>query len=439
MVQELSFLTAGMKFYVNKKLFFSKDGLKDMIIDRVTDPLTNLVYMSGESDGFMIDIAFQFENKSSERIYAFTNNIPNREGGTHITGFKSAFTISMNRLARAYGLIDDKHDNLNGDMMRRGITLAVSIKMSKAPVFQGQTKEKLMTAEARGAVSKLVNEMFDKAITKTDAKLIVDRALVEQKAEEAAKRSREAAKKMASGGKDMKAIKDLPSKLADCRDRNGELWILEGDSAAGSAKIMSRPSKTQAIMPLRGKVLNTHDKELADIIKNREVKDIMTALGTGVADQFNIRNMRYNKVVILADADSDGAHINLLILTIFVKHMPELIKQGKIYMALPPLYKLSSRGKNYYYYTDEELANSKIKGEITRFKGIGEMDAQELWDTTMDPKQRKLIRLTTDNFDETVELFDTLMGKSSSVRRAFINDNDLLEVAGDYFGEEEID
>lgn len=210
------------------------------------------------------------------------------------------------------------------------------------------------------------------------------------------------------------------------------------DSAAGSAKSCRDP-KTQAIMPLRGKVLNTHDKELADIIKNREVKDIMTALGTGVADQFNIRNMRYNKVVILADADSDGAHINLLILTIFVKHMPELIKQGKIYIALPPLYKLSSRGKNYYYYTDEELANSKIKGEITRFKGIGEMDAQELWDTTMDPKQRKLIRLTTDNFDETVELFDTLMGKSSAARRAFINDNDLLEVAGDYFGEEEID
>ena len=438
MIKELSFLTSGMKFYVNDKLFYSQDGLKDMIKDRVSDPITNPVYMIGETDGFIIEVAYQFENRGTEKIYAFTNNIPNREGGTHVTGFKSAFTIAMNKLAKQYNFIDEKDDNLNGDMMRRGLTMAISIKMNKAPVFQGQTKEKLMTAEARGAVSKVVSELFEKSNDKKDIKIIVERALIEVRAEEAAKRSREAAKKMAAGGRDMKAIKDLPSKLADCRDRNGELWILEGDSAAGSAKSCRDP-KTQAIMPLRGKVLNTHDKELADIIKNKEVKDIMTALGTGVADQFKLHNMRYSKVIILADADSDGAHINLLVLTMFIKHMPELIKKGKIYMALPPLYKVKNGAKKSYFYSDEELKSANLKGEVTRFKGIGEMDSDELWETTMDPAKRNLIQLTTENFEETLLIFETLMGSSSAARRAFITDNNLLEVSEDYYGEELID
>lgn len=435
MVRELSFLTAGLEFFVNGERFYSKDGLKDMIKDRVVDPISSPVYITGEQDGFLVEVAFQFEQRGTEKIYAFTNNIPNNEGGTHVTGFKSAFTNSMNKLARLYNLIDEKDSNLNGDMMRRGITAAVSIKMNKAPVFQGQTKEKLMTAEARGAVSKVVNEAFEKAITKKDVKLIVDRALVEQKAEEAAKRSREAAKKMASGGKDMKSIKDLPSKLTDCRDRNGELWLLEGDSAGGNAKTC-RDKKTQAILPLRGKVLNTHDKELADIIKNREVKDIITALGAGVANQFNIHNLRYGKIIILADADSDGGHINVLILTLFIKHLPELIKKGKVYMALPPLYKVRSGNKNRYFYSDEELEANVNKGEITRFKGIGEMSSDELWDTTMNPETRNLIKLTTDNFEETLQIFEKLMGKSSEARRHFIMENNLSEVADDFFGEE---
>ena len=434
-VKELSFLTSGLTFYVNDKKFYSENGLKDMIASRVTDPITKPVYITGETDGFIVEVAFQFEERHTEKIYAFTNNIPNREGGTHVTGFKTAFTNSMNKLARTYSLIDDKAPNLNGDMMRSGLTLAVSIKMNKAPVFQGQTKEKLMTAEARGAVSKVVNDLFENAIDKKDVKIIVERALVEQKAEEAAKRSREAAKKMASGGRDMKAIKDLPSKLTDCKDRNGELWILEGDSAAGSAKSCRDP-KTQAIMPLRGKVLNTHDKELADIIKNKEVKDIMTALGTGVADQFNINNLRYSKVIILADADSDGAHINVLILTLFITHLPELIKRGKVYMALPPLYRVKSGKTTKYFYSDDELASSEVKGEVTRYKGIGEMDSEELWETTMDPTKRTLIQLTTENFEETLQIFNTLMGKSSSARRQFITESNLLDVTDDFFGEE---
>ena len=210
------------------------------------------------------------------------------------------------------------------------------------------------------------------------------------------------------------------------------------DSAGGSAK-NSRDTNTQAILPLRGKVLNTHDKELADIIKNKEVKDIITALGTGVADQFNIHNLRYSKIIVLSDADSDGAHINILILTLFIKHLPELIRRGKVYMALPPLYRVKTSTKTIYFYSNEELESAKPKGEVTRFKGIGEMNADELWETTMDPKNRKLIQLTTENFDETIQIFDTLMGKSASARRHFIETNSLADVVDDFFGEEVLD
>ena len=434
-VSELSYLTPGLHFYVNSKLFLSKNGLSDMIEERVSEPITSVINITGESEGFLVDAAFQFENKNYERVYAFTNNIPNRDGGTHVTGFKSAFTNSINKLARQHGLLEEKDKNLGGDMLRRGMTAAVSIKMSKRPVFKSQTKDQLMTAEARSAVSKLIMANFEKAISRKDLKTIVDRALIERKAEEAAKRSREAAKKMAAGGKDMKAIKDLPSKLSDCEKRNGELWLLEGDSAGGNAKSCRNP-ETQAILPLRGKVLNTFSRELADIIKNREVRDIMTALGTGVADRFNINNLRYSKIIILADADSDGAHINVLILTLFIKHLPELIKQGKVYMALPPLYKVTKGKASRFFYSDADLERSSFKGETTRFKGIGEMNAEELWRTTMDPERRKLIQLTTDNFDETMEIFNTLMGKSSALRREFIEEQNLLEIDADFYGEE---
>ena len=435
MVQELSYLTSGLVFYLNGEKFFTENGIKDMISDRVVNPITNPVYMTGEVDNFLVEIAFQFEDRATEKVFAFTNNIPNKDGGTHITGFKSAFTSTVNKIARSYKLIEDKDSNIAGDMLRTGLTLAVSVKMQKAPVFQGQTKDKLMTPEARGAVSKIVNLMLEKEISKKDLKVVVDRAMIEQKAEEAAKRSREAAKKMAAGGRDMRAIKDLPSKLTDCTSRSGELWLLEGDSAGGSAKTCRDP-KTQAVLPLRGKVLNTHDRELADIIKNKEVKDIITALGTGIADQFNIKNLRYDKIVILADADSDGAHINTLILTLFIKHLPEMIKQGKVYMALPPLYRVKV-GKSYeYFYSDDELASFPVKGEVTRFKGIGEMSSDELWDTTMNPETRNLIRLTTENFEETLKIFAQLMGPSSAARRAFIESNNLLDITTDFFGEE---
>jgi DNA gyrase subunit B len=435
-VKELSYLTAGMEFYVNGKKFISKDGIKDMIKEKVSEPITDVVYLAGEQEGYKVEVAFQYVDSRSEKIYAFTNNIPNREGGTHVTGFKTAFTNTLNKLAKQYNFIDDKDGNLNGDMMRSGIVAVVSIKMSEAPVFQGQTKEKLMTAAARGIVSQIVNAHLEKSISKKDVKLIVDRALTEQKAEEAAKRAREAAKKVASGGKNMTALKDLPSKLVDCPDRNGELWLLEGNSAAGSAKNARNP-KNQAIMPLRGKVLNTHDKELADIIKNKEIKDIITALGTGIHDQFNLYNLRYGKIIILSDADSDGAHINLLLLTFFIKHMPELVNKGKIYVALPPLFKLSSGRTKQYFYSPEELEQSNIKGEVTRFKGIGEMNADELKSTTMTPDSRKIVQLSTDNLEETLDLFETLMGNSSAARKQFIVNSGLMDESIDYFGEDD--
>lgn len=302
MIKELSFLTSGMKFYVNDKLFLSEEGLKDMVKDRVSEPITDIVYVTGEVPGYKVEVAFQYVDSRTEKIYAFTNNIPNREGGTHVTGFKTSFTSTINKLAKQYGLVEEKDSNINGDLMRNGIVAVVSIKMNAAPVFQGQTKEKLMTAEARSAVSQVMTALLEKAIDKKDVKVIVERALIEQKAEEAAKRSREAAKKVASGGKNMNALKDLPAKLTDCQDRNkGELWLLEGDSAAGNAK-MCRNTKLQAILPLRGKVLNTHDKELADIVKNKEIKEMIVAFGCGIHEQFNINNLRYDKIIILADA-----------------------------------------------------------------------------------------------------------------------------------------
>ncbi len=301
-IEELSFLTAGLVFFVNGKKFHSKDGLKDMIRGIAKDPITDVVSFSGEEEGFMVEVALQFVDSSSERIYAFTNNIPNPEGGTHVTGFKTAFTNTINKLAKSMGLIEGKEENLNGDMVRRGLIAIVSLKMNQAPVFQGQTKQKLMTPEARTVTGRVVTAVLEKQMSKKDVKTIIDRALVEQKAEDAAKRAREAAKKIASGGKNMNSLKDLPVNLTDCTDRvNGEVWIVEGNSAGGSAKDC-RDTKTQAILPLRGKVLNTQGRELADIIKNKEIKDIITTLGTGINEQFKLSNLRYDKIIILADA-----------------------------------------------------------------------------------------------------------------------------------------
>lgn len=430
-VELLSFLTSGFNFNFTfdgkKKKFFTKEGLKDLVRHNAKEEVvTDIAHIQDETDGYDIEIAFAYTTNSSERIYAFTNNIPNKAGGTHVTGFKRATTTALNRIGKELGLLDDKKENLKGDHLRRGLVAAVSVKMQKSPDFQGQTKEKLITQEVSGKVSSAVTQNIDKSMNRQDFSLIVEKALLEKKAEDAAKRQREAAKKIVSGGKKLSMLKDLPSKLVDCNQTGGELFIVEGDSAGGSVAD-GRDASTQAVLALRGKILNTYSKDLDEIVENKEIKDILASLGTGIGDNFNIRNLRYDKIVLLSDADPDGAHINVLIMALFLRHMPEIIEQGKLYRAVPPFYQVKKGNKRVYIQNDKELENYiKRFGqpkELTRFKGLGEMGAKQLWETTMDPDNRNLVQLTTKNIKETIELFDILMGTSSQRRKEFIIEN----------------
>lgn len=300
----LSYLTINVefifKFDKEEFVYLSKNGLKDLLEHENKDRnvITDMVYSLGKYNGSDVEIALQYSSDYSERIYCFTNGVQNSEGGTSVTGAKSGFTIYINKVAREMGLLKDEDANLGGELIRRGMILAIHVKLYEKPEFSSQTKEKLINPSARSAGSQAMSNL---KISNKDLKTIIEKALTEQKAEEAARRAREAAKKVASGGKNMNALRDLPAKLTDCSSRNGELWILEGDGAAGSAK-MCRDPKTQAILPLRGKVLNTHDKELADIVKNKEIKEMIVAFGAGIHQQFNINNLRYDKIIILSDA-----------------------------------------------------------------------------------------------------------------------------------------
>jgi DNA gyrase/topoisomerase IV subunit B len=434
-IELLSFLTSGVTFNFiwngEKKTYLSKNGLKDLIESKAQNKITSVIGFRQEKDNFDVEVAFAYVEDSSEKIYAFTNNIPNADGGTHVTGFKTGLTTAFNKLARSLELLTEKDENLSGDHIRGGLVAAINIKMRQSPQFTNQTKDKLTTPEARGAASNAVTTLLEKSISKNDIKAIFDRAMIEKKAEDAAKRSKEAAAKVTKGGKNLNTIKDLPAKLADCTDRSGELFLCEGDSAGGGAAI-SRNTRTQAILPLRGKVLNTFNKELADIIHNKEVMAIFTALGCGVGENFNIANMRYDKVILMADADPDGGHITTLLIALFLRHLPELIKSGRIYAAMPPLYKIKGKKETLYAYDEKELKKlAKKTDEITRFKGLGEMGATELYQTTMNPETRRLIQLTTENLDETMKLFETLMGSSSILRRAYILSKPLNKLDAD--------
>ena len=298
--------------------------------------ITDIAYINTEVNDMQVEVAIQFSSNGADRTYAFTNNIPNRDGGTHVTGFRSALTSLINQKAREYELLAPNDDNFSGEMVRRGIYAAISIKMKETPMFTNQTKDKLQSPSARAAVSQAVG-MMD--ISKKDLTKIMKKALTEKRAEDAAKRAREAAKKVVSGGRNLNRLRDLPEKLKDANQPGGELFIVEGDSAAGSAEI-GRDPQTQAILPLKGKILNTFNRELAEIVENEEIKNILTSLGCGIGENFNINNLRYDKIVLLSDADPDGGHINVLLMTLFLVHLPQLIEAGKIYRAVSPLYKV---------------------------------------------------------------------------------------------------
>ena len=438
-LREMAFLTKGVSISLidkredkeQSKTFCYEGGIKEYVqyLNRTNEPLyDSIIYCEGMKNNVYVEVAFQHNSAYSESCYSFVNNITTPEGGTHMTGFRNAITKTFNDYARTQKILKEKDSNLSGDDIREGLTAIVSIKIEE-PQFEGQTKQKLGNSEARGAVESVVSEQLTYFLEQnpTVAKIICEKALLAQRAREAARRAKETARKGALEGM------SLPGKLADCSDKNPEnceIYIVEGDSAGGSAKT-ARDRATQAILPLRGKILNVEKSRLDKILVNAEIRAMITAFGTGISDDFDISKLRYHKIIIMTDADVDGAHISTLLLTFLYRFMPELIKEGYVYLAQPPLYKLEKNKKVWYAYSDEEL-NSILSevgrdgnNSIQRYKGLGEMDAEQLWDTTMDPEKRILHRVTI-NEEETSDIdvtFMTLMGDKVEPRREFIEAN----------------
>jgi DNA gyrase subunit B len=376
-----------------------------------------------------VEVAMQHNDGYTEGSYSFVNNITTPEGGTHLTGFKNALTKTFNDYARSNKLLKDSEQNLSGDDIREGLTAIISIKIGE-PQFEGQTKQKLGNSEARGAVENIVTEQLTIFLEQHPqvAKTIVEKSILSQRAREAARKARDLTRRKSA----LDGL-SLPGKLADCSDKdpaNCEIYIVEGDSAGGSAKT-ARSRATQAILPLRGKILNVEKARLDRIYGNAEIKAMITAFGTGIHEDFDISKLRYHKIIIMTDADVDGAHIATLLLTFLYRFMPELIKQGYVYLATPPLYKLEKNKKVWYAYSDEQLAQileevgRDQNNKIQRYKGLGEMDAEQLWETTMDPEKRILKRVVMDE-DQSSEIdvtFTTLMGDQVEPRREFIEEN----------------
>lgn len=414
--------------------YLYKSGLKDLLQIKTEGKklLTDITYFKtstehdSENVSADVEIAFAYTDEPSERIYSFVNGGYTPNDGTHVTGFKTAFTSLMNKMGKELGVLKEEK-KFSGDSVRRGLVLCLSIKMTQRPMFAEQTKKTLNSPCARQLVSKAVGKM---QIENNVIKQILKKIENEQKAEEAAQRKREAQEKIAKGGHSMNSLRDLPEKLADASDfNNAEIFFCEGDSAAGGAKTVK--AANQAIMPLRGKILNTTCKELADIIKSDIIKDILTCLGCGIGDNFNIKNLRYDKLIIMTDADPDGKHIELLLMTLFLHHLPELVKQRKVYVTTPPLFKTTStRGEVKYWYEENSEFKKYVRThtnlDIIRYKGLGEQDARELYATTMDPENRKLVQLTTDDIERTLALYDKLMGKSAAERRNYIVSHNML-------------
>ena len=438
--REMAFLTAGLKITLRderqeepvEKIFHYEGGIKEFVtyLNRSKEALYDgVIYCEGMVNNVQVEVAMQHNDSYNENTYGFVNNITTTEGGTHIVGFRNALTKTFNDYARKNKLLKDNEQNLSGEDIREGLTAIISVKIEE-PQFEGQTKQKLGNSEARGAVDSIVSKQLEIYLEQnpTVAKTTIEKSVLAQRAREAARKARELTRrKSALDGM------SLPGKLADCSDKNPancEIYIVEGDSAGGSAKT-ARNRTTQAILPLRGKILNVEKARLDRIYGNAEIKAMITAFGTGIHDDFDISKLSYHKIIIMTDADVDGAHISTLLLTFLYRFMPELIKQGYVYLAQPPLYKLEKNKKIWYAYSDEEL-DSILKevgrdnnNKIQRYKGLGEMDADQLWETTMDPEHRILLRVTMDE-ESASELdltFTTLMGDKVEPRKEFIEEN----------------
>ena len=438
-LRETAFLTKNLKITLrddrevkHEKTFHYEGGIKEFVtyLNRSNEKLYEpVIYCEGIKDKVFVEVAMQHNDSYTENIYTFVNNINTPEGGTHLAGFKSALTKTFNDYAKKNKLLKENEPALSGEDIREGLTAIISVKIEE-PQFEGQTKQKLGNSEARAAVDAIVSEQLTYFLEQnpTVAKIICEKSILAKRARDAARKAREMTRR--------KSALDgmaLPGKLADCSDKNPEnceIYIVEGDSAGGSAK-EARNKSNQAILPLRGKILNVEKARLDRIYGNAEIRAMITAFGTGIHEDFDISKLRYNKIIIMTDADVDGAHISTLLLTFLYRFMPDLIRDGHVYLAQPPLYKLEKNKKVWYAYSDEELSNiiNEVgrdgNNKIQRYKGLGEMDAEQLWETTMDPEHRILLRVTMDD-ETTSELdltFTTLMGDKVEPRREFIVEN----------------
>ena len=442
-LREMAFLTKGLRIVLKdmrvgegqmpvERDFHYEGGIKEFVtyLNRSKTPLyENIMYFEGNKNNVYVEVAMQHNDSYTESTYTFVNNINTPEGGTHLVGFRNALTKTFNDYARGSKLLKESEPNLTGEDIREGLTAIVSVKIED-PQFEGQTKQKLGNSEARNAVDNIVSEQLTYFLEQNPvvAKLICEKSILAQRARDAARKARDLTRrKTALEGA------SLPGKLADCSDKNPEnceIYIVEGDSAGGSAKT-ARSRATQAILPLRGKILNVEKARLDKIYGNAEIKAMITAFGTGIHDEFDIAKLRYHKIIIMTDADVDGSHIATLLLTFLYRFMPELIKQGYVYLAQPPLFKLERNKKVWYAYNDEELdkilteVGRDQNNKIQRYKGLGEMDPEQLWETTMDPEKRILLRVTMNEEAESeIDLtFTTLMGDKVEPRREFIEEN----------------
>ncbi len=439
-LRETAFLTKDLKILLcdrrtephTEEKFHYAGGIKEFVsyLNKNKEPLyPEIIYCEGQRDGVYVEAALQHNDSFNDTTFSFVNNIITPEGGTHLAGFRNALTKTFNQYAKANKIIKETDAALTGEDIREGLTAIISIKVEE-PQFEGQTKQKLGNSEARGAVDNVVSEQLTYFLEQNPAvaKSICEKSLLAQRAREAARKARDLTRRKTALDRT-----SLPGKLADCSDKdpvNCEIYIVEGDSAGGSAK-MARSRATQAILPLRGKILNVEKARLDKIYGNAEIKAMITAFGTGIHEDFDIEKLRYHKIIIMTDADVDGAHISTLLLTFIYRFMPELIKQGYVYLAQPPLYKIEKNKKIWYAYSDEELNNLLLEigrdnnNKIQRYKGLGEMDADQLWETTMDPSKRILRRVVMDEeaSSEIDVIFTTLMGDKVEPRREFIEAN----------------